>query len=165
MFDLLIPLAIQSIVNKGILQSDINNIIRGSFWMAVFAVASMLFATANAWYAAKLGEEVGHRSRVRLYRKITELSWGNVDRLETSDLLVRLTTDINQVRVVTTSSVTTLLRAPLMIVGAILDPALDRGAPRTGHARVPADHDRACSPSTSASARRSTGPCSPASTG
>jgi len=119
-FDLLIPLAIKSIVNTGILQSDINNIIRGSFWMAVFAVASMLFATANAWYAANLGEEVGHRSRVRLYRKITELSWGNVDRLETSDLLVRLTTDINQVRVVTTSSVTTLLRAPLMIVGAIL---------------------------------------------
>src|SRR5262249_42134261 len=119
-FDLLIPLAIRSIVNKGILQSDINNIIRGSFWMAVFAVASMLFATGNAWYAARLGEEVGHRSRVRLYRKITELSWGNVDRLETSDLLVRLTTDINQIRVVTTNSVTTLLRAPLMIVGAIL---------------------------------------------
>jgi ABC-type multidrug transport system fused ATPase/permease subunit len=119
-FDLLIPQAIQSIVNKGILQNDINNIIRGSFWMAVFAVASMLFATANAWYAAKLGEEVGHRSRVRLYRKITQLSWGNVDRLETSDLLVRLTTDINQVRVVTTSGVTTLLRAPLMIIGAIL---------------------------------------------
>src|SRR5262249_59563306 len=88
--------------------------------MAVFAIASMLFATADAWYAAKLGEEGGHRSRVRLYRKITQLSWGNVDRLETSDLLVRLTTDINQVRVVTTNSVTTLLRAPLMIVGAIL---------------------------------------------
>jgi len=119
-FDLLIPQAIQSIVNKGILQNDINNIIRGSFWMAVFAIASMLFATGNAWYAARLGEEVGHRSRVRLYRKITELSWGNVDRLETSDLLVRLTTDINQIRVVTTNSVTTLLRAPLMIVGAIL---------------------------------------------
>jgi ATP-binding cassette subfamily B protein len=119
-FDLLIPLAIRSIVNTGILKSDINNIIRGSFWMAVFAVASMLFATGNAWYAARLGEEVGHRSRVLLYRKITELSWGNVDRLETSDLLVRLTTDINQVRVVTTSSVTTLLRAPLMIIGAIL---------------------------------------------
>ena len=57
---------------------------------------------------------------MRLYRKITQLSWGNVDRLETSDLLVRLTTDINQIRVVTTSSVTTLLRAPLMIIGAIL---------------------------------------------
>jgi hypothetical protein len=32
-FDLLIPQAIQSIVHKGILQNDINNIIRGSFWM------------------------------------------------------------------------------------------------------------------------------------
>jgi ATP-binding cassette subfamily B protein len=119
-FDLLIPQAIKSIVNDGILKSDIDNIIRGSFWMAVFAVASMVFATGVAWYAAKLGEESGHRLRVGLYRKIAGLSWGNVDRLATSDLLVRLTTDINQVRVTTTSSVTTLLRAPLMIVGAIL---------------------------------------------
>ena len=51
---------------------------------------------------------MGHRLRCSLYRQITDLSWGNVDRLETSDLLVRLTTDVNQVRVVTTSSVTTL---------------------------------------------------------
>ena len=34
--------------------------------MAVFAVASMLFATANAWYAARVGEEVGDRLRMRL---------------------------------------------------------------------------------------------------
>ena len=119
-FDLLIPQAIRSIVNKGILGSNFDAVIKGSLYMAVFAVASMLFATANAWYAAHVGEEVGHRLRVRLYRRITELSWGNVDRLETSDLLVRLTTDVNQVRAMTTSSVTTLLRAPLMIVGAIV---------------------------------------------
>jgi ABC-type multidrug transport system fused ATPase/permease subunit len=95
-------------------------VIKGSLYMAVFSIASMVFATACAWYAARVGEEVGHRLRTRLYRRVTELSWGNVDRLETSDLLVRLTTDVNQVRVMTTSSVTTLLRAPLMIIGAIL---------------------------------------------
>jgi ABC-type multidrug transport system fused ATPase/permease subunit len=119
-FDLLIPQAIRSLVNDGILASNINAVVRGAFYMALFAVASMLFATGNAWFAARLGEEVGHRLRMRMYGRITELSWGNVDRLETSDLLVRLTTDVNQVRVMTTGSVTTLLRAPLMIIGAIL---------------------------------------------
>ena len=119
-FDLLIPQAIQKIVNNGILGGDFDWVVRGSLYMAVFAIASALFATANAWFAARVGEEVGHRLRMGVYEKITELSWGNVDRLETSDLLVRLTTDVNQVRTVTTSSVTTLLRAPLMIVGAIL---------------------------------------------
>src|SRR3954447_5859306 len=119
-FDLLIPQAIRSIVNDGILGNDIYAVLRGAFYMTVFAVASMVFATVNAWYASRVGEEVGHRSRVRLYRKVSELSWGNIDRLETSDLLVRLTTDINQVRTVTTQSMTTLLRAPLMIVGAVL---------------------------------------------
>lgn len=119
-FDLLIPQAIQGIVNNGILAGNFDWVVRGALYMAIFAVASALFSTANAWFAARVGEEVGHRLRLSQYRRITELSWGNVDRLETSDLLVRLTTDINQVRTVTTSSVTTLLRAPLMIVGAIL---------------------------------------------
>jgi ATP-binding cassette subfamily B protein len=119
-FDLCIPLAIRQIVNNGILQQNFDKVIKGSLYMAVFSIASMLFATACSWYAAQVGEEVGHRIRLRLYRRITELSWGNVDRLETSDLLVRLTTDVNQVRVMTTNSVTTLLRAPLMIIGAIL---------------------------------------------
>jgi len=119
-FDLLIPQAIRTIVNVGILGGDFDAVIRGSLYMAIFAICSMIFATINAWFAARLGEEVGHRIRVRLYRRVTELSWGNIDRLETSDLLVRLTTDVNQIRTVTTNSVTTLLRAPLMIVGAVL---------------------------------------------
>src|SRR5690242_8758849 len=108
-FDLLIPQAIQGIVNNGILANNIDWVVRGALYMAVFAVASALFATATAWFAAQVGEEVGHRLRVSLYQRITTLSWGNVDRLETSDLLVRLTTDVNQVRTVTTNSVTTLL--------------------------------------------------------
>jgi ATP-binding cassette subfamily B protein len=119
-FDLLIPQAIQGIVNNGILAGDIDWVLRGALYMAIFAIASAIFATATSWFAAKVGEEVGHRLRCSLYRQITDLSWGNVDRLETSDLLVRLTTDVNQVRTVVTSSVTTLLRAPLMIIGAIV---------------------------------------------
>ncbi|HTL86364.1 MAG TPA: ABC transporter transmembrane domain-containing protein, partial [Acidimicrobiia bacterium] len=118
-FDLLIPQAIRGIVNNGILGQDFDWVLRGSLYMAIFAVCSMLFATANSWFAARVGEEVGHRLRISLYRRITTLSWGNVDRLETSDLLVRLTTDVNQLRTVTTNSVTTLLRAPLMIIGAV----------------------------------------------
>jgi ABC-type multidrug transport system fused ATPase/permease subunit len=119
-FDLLIPQAIRNLVNNGILAGDIDSVVNGALWMAVFAVASAAFATAVAWFAAQVGEEVGHRLRSSVYRRVTDLSWGNIDRLETSDLLVRLTTDVNQIRTVVTSSVTTLLRAPLMIVGAIL---------------------------------------------
>jgi ATP-binding cassette subfamily B protein len=118
-FDLLIPQAMRRLVNNGILAGNFDVVLNAALVMAVFAVASMCFATVNAWYAARVGEEVGHRLRLSLYRRISELSWGDIDRMETSNLLVRLTADVNQARVVTTSSMTTLLRAPLMIVGAI----------------------------------------------
>jgi ATP-binding cassette, subfamily B, multidrug efflux pump len=90
-FDLLIPQAIRNLVNNGILAGDINSVVNGALWMAVFAVASAAFATAVAWFAAQVGEEAGHRLRSSVYRRVTQLSWGNIDRLETSDLLVRLT--------------------------------------------------------------------------
>ena len=73
-FDLLIPQAIRTIVNVGILGGDFDAVLRGSLYMAIFAIASMIFATINAWFAARLGEEVGHRIRVRLYQRVTELS-------------------------------------------------------------------------------------------
>src|SRR6476659_1101139 len=82
-FDLLIPQAIRRIVNDGILAGDFDVVLNGALLMAIFAVASMLFATANSWFAAKVGEEVGHRLRMSLYRSISSLSWGDVDRLET----------------------------------------------------------------------------------
>ncbi len=55
-FDLLIPQAIRGIVNNGILRNDFDWVIRGSLYMAVFAIASMLFATANSWFAARVGK-------------------------------------------------------------------------------------------------------------
>jgi hypothetical protein len=53
-FDLLIPQAIRFSVNNDILGGDIDSVVKGSLYMAVFAIASMLFATANAWYAPDL---------------------------------------------------------------------------------------------------------------
>jgi ABC-type multidrug transport system fused ATPase/permease subunit len=52
-FDLLIPQAIRGIVNNGILGQDFDWVLRGSLYMAIFAVCSMLFATANSWFAAR----------------------------------------------------------------------------------------------------------------
>src|SRR5262249_46209 len=73
-FDLLIPQAIRSIVNNGILAGNFDWVIRGALYMAIFAVASALFSTANAWFAARVGEEVGHRLRLAVYGRVTELS-------------------------------------------------------------------------------------------
>src|SRR5690242_11367106 len=71
-FDLLIPQAIRRIVNDGILKSDFDVVLNGALIMAVFAVASMLFATVNAWFAARVGEAVGHRLRMSMYSRISE---------------------------------------------------------------------------------------------
>jgi ATP-binding cassette subfamily B protein len=119
-FDLLIPLAVLQTINDGILVGDFSAVLVGSLGIAVFSLGSAAFAVGNVWYAAKLSEQGAHAIRMVTYRRVLALSWGNVDRLQTSDLLVRLTTDVNQVKTVLMGSLTTLLRAPVMVVGAIL---------------------------------------------
>jgi ATP-binding cassette subfamily B protein len=123
-FDLLIPQAIVRLVNVGLLgnggQGDFDVVVASSVAMMLLAVASAVAATGVAWYAARFGEAAGHQCRRAVYGQVSRLSFGNIDRLRTSDLLVRLTTDVNQVRTVAMGVLTTLLRAPLMVVGAVI---------------------------------------------
>jgi ATP-binding cassette subfamily B protein len=58
--------------------------------------------------------------RVSTYRKIQGLSFGNLDRYRTSDLLVRLTSDINNVKLAVLYSVMMLFQAPFTLLLALL---------------------------------------------
>jgi ATP-binding cassette subfamily B protein len=70
----------------------------------------------NAWYAVRFSEGTGHYLRVRAFNRIQHLSFGNIDRFRTGDLLVRLTTDINNVRFAVLYGFMLLLQAPITIV-------------------------------------------------
>ncbi|MFQ4138560.1 ABC transporter ATP-binding protein [Nodosilinea sp. PGN35] len=120
LFTLLIPLMTQTLLDEGILLGDRNATVNSVLWMVAFALLSAIFTIANAWYAVQFAEHTAHAVRMFLYKKIQTFSFGNLDQYSTSDLMVRMTSDVSSIQTVVQSVILSLVQAPVMFVGALL---------------------------------------------
>jgi ABC-type multidrug transport system fused ATPase/permease subunit len=117
---LMIPSLIQRIINGPITEGDLEGVLGLALWMglvalAVFALQIGVWAAAS-WYAAF----VAHGLRVRTFAKTLSLSPGNLDRFESSELLVRMTADVQNAKVGSLQAAAMLLQAPVMLLGAVI---------------------------------------------
>lgn len=108
-----------TLVNDGVQQGNIKVVIATAVWMISLTVIQTVFALGNSFYAVLFAEGTANFLRVGTYRKVQALSFGNLDRFRTSDLLVRLTSDINSVKQAVLYGVLLLFQAPFMIVMAV----------------------------------------------
>ena len=118
--EVMIPSQVQRVIDDGILANDTQVIWRSSLIMVGLAAIGMIATYINAYYAVKVSEFTIADLRESGYRKIQTFSFANLDHLNTGELLVRMTSDLNQIKTAIMMTVRMLLRAPLMLVGAIL---------------------------------------------
>jgi ATP-binding cassette subfamily B protein len=119
-FSLLIPQMIQTIADEGIAKQDLDVVANTALWMILFAFLSALLQILNAGYAVGFAVRVAHALRTRLYAKIQTLSFGNLDRFQTSDLLIRLTNDVNIFKQMIMLVTAFFFMAPLMLTGSVV---------------------------------------------
>jgi ATP-binding cassette subfamily B protein len=119
-FTLLIPLMVQSLIDQGLLQGDRDATVQSVLWMVLFAVLAAVFTIANALYAVTFAEYTAHAVRMFLYRKIQTFSFGNLDQFPTSDLMVRMTSDVNAIKSAIQLVILSLAQAPVMFIGALV---------------------------------------------
>jgi ATP-binding cassette subfamily B multidrug efflux pump len=117
--DLLIPRLTQQVINVGVAQRDMRMIGTTSLLMLGAAVLSALFAVANTVLSVRVAQNVGADLRSALVRKVQTFSFGNLDRIQTGQLLVRTTSDVNMVQMIVMMSLRILTRAPLWVVGSM----------------------------------------------
>ena len=120
LMDLAIPRLIQKIIDQGIAQNDIQVVINTTLIMVGISILSALFAIANNILSVRVGEEVARDLREALYLKVQSFSFGNLDRLRTGQLMVRLTSDVTMLQRVTRMLLRIGTRAPLLIVGSVI---------------------------------------------
>jgi ATP-binding cassette subfamily B multidrug efflux pump len=118
--DLLIPRLTQRVIDDGVATQDMGVILATSLMMLGAAVLSALFAIANTVLSVRVGQGVSADLRSKLVRKVQTFSFGNLDRVQTGQLLVRTTSDVNQVQMVIMMSLRILTRAPLWMVGSVI---------------------------------------------
>jgi ATP-binding cassette subfamily B protein len=118
--DLLIPRLTQRVIDVGITQRNMNAIVTTSLMMLGAAVLSALFAIANTILSVRVGQNVSADLRSALVRKVQTFSFANLDHLQTGELLVRTTSDVNQVQMIVMMSLRILTRAPLWMLGSVV---------------------------------------------
>lgn len=118
--DLSIPRLVQQIIDKGIYQNDMPMITRTALLMLGLSILSTLFSIGNNNLSVMVGEAFARDLREAIFVKIQNLSYGNLDRLKTGDLIVRLTSDINMLQQVYRMSMRIGLRGPLLIIGSLV---------------------------------------------
>ncbi|HET89543.1 MAG TPA: ABC transporter ATP-binding protein [Chloroflexi bacterium] len=118
--DVLIPRLTQRVIDEGIARQDVGTIITTSLIMLGAAAISALCAVANTALSVRVGQNVGADLRSALVRQVQTFSFGNLDRIQTGQLLVRATSDVTQVQAIVMMSLRMLSRAPLWMLGSIV---------------------------------------------
>lgn len=118
--DLLIPRQIEYIIDVGIGQSDMSVVVRSGLLMVGLLILSMCLTLLNIIYAVQVSEYFAADIRAAAYRQTQKFSFANLDKLQTSELLVRLTSDITLIRTAMLLVLRIFFRAPLMLTGALI---------------------------------------------
>ncbi len=116
--DLTIPRLTQTIIDKGIGQKNMQIIIQTALLMIGASVLSTLLAIANTIYSVRVSQDFGHDLRADIFKTIQKFSFGNLDRLQTGELLTSLTSDVNMVQQLVMMSLRIGTRAPLLMIGS-----------------------------------------------
>jgi ATP-binding cassette subfamily B protein len=117
---LLLPAINSSLINNGILQKDFHIILYYAGWMLFAALLGVAFDVVNSGIGVVFSERTAHYLRIVLFDKIQTLSFGNIDRFHSSDLLVRLTSDVQNIKMAILQVITTFFQAPFMLISAII---------------------------------------------
>lgn len=119
-FDLLTPLVIAQMIDKGIGSHDVNAVIHYGMVLGAMAVIGISFTLVCQKMAALTSQGMGTDIRGALYGHINKLSYAELDRFGTPSLITRITNDVNQVQLAVALGVRMLIRWPFLAVGSMV---------------------------------------------
>jgi ATP-binding cassette subfamily B multidrug efflux pump len=117
--DLAIPRLTQTIIDEGIDKQNMQVVGNTALMMLGAALLSALFAIANTLLSVRVAQNAAADIRSAIVRKVQTFSFGNLDRIQSSQLLTRTTSDINMVMMLLMMSLRILTRAPLWLIGSV----------------------------------------------
>lgn len=118
--DLIVPLVMAYIIDKGIGGNDKGLIIRLCLVLVGLGFVGLTFSITAQFFAAKAS--VGFIKQVKhvVFAHIQRLSFSDIDRLGTNTLITRLTSDMNQIQTGVNLTLRLFLRSPFIVLGAVV---------------------------------------------
>ena len=119
-FELIVPLVVASIIDIGIEGQNRPHIWRMCLILVALALIGLVCSITAQFFAAKASVGFATKLRHILFAHVQTLSGSDIDRLGTSTLITRMTSDINQVQSGVNLALRLLLRSPFVVFGAMV---------------------------------------------
>lgn len=119
-FELLVPLVIQKLVDIGIKNQDKPYIIKMCVILVLFCAVGFLCAIIAQYFSAKAAVGVAKDLRHDMYQKIQRFTHSDLDKAGISNILTRMTGDVNQVQTGVNMTLRLLMRSPIVVFGAVI---------------------------------------------
>jgi ATP-binding cassette subfamily B protein len=117
--ELIVPKALNFIIDQGIEPRDMGAIWKGSGLMLVTALTGTLATLGQGVCRALLAQGLAYDMRNKLFAHIQTFSFANLDKIKTGQLMTRLSSDVDLVRGFLSHGLSLFLRASLMLIGSV----------------------------------------------
>ena len=118
--EMIIPLLMASIIDKGVTAGDLGHIQRTGVLMLVLAVFSLIVGVLGAKFGARASAGLARNLRQAMYENIQTFSFSNIDKFSTSGLITRLTIDVTNVQNAYMMILRMCTRAPASLLVAMV---------------------------------------------
>ncbi|RHS78672.1 ABC transporter ATP-binding protein [Firmicutes bacterium AM43-11BH] len=119
-FELIVPVIMARIIDIGIKNQDMLYIWKMGAVLVIFGILGLTCSLLAQYFAAKAAVGFGTALRHDLFWHIENLSHAEVDKAGSSTLVVRMTSDVNQVQSGVNLVLRLFLRSPFIVVGALV---------------------------------------------
>ena len=119
-FELLVPLVMAAIIDKGIADGNKKYVISMCIVMIALGVIGLVCSITAQYFAAKAAVGFSTKLRHALFDHIQSFSFTEMDTVGTSTLITRMTSDVNQVQSGVNLVLRLFLRSPFIVIGAMV---------------------------------------------
>lgn len=119
-FELLVPLVMASIIDKGIAQADKTYVMKMCGVLILLAVIGLTCSLTAQYFAAKAAVGFATKLRHELFSNIQKLSFSELDEVGSATLITRMTSDVNQLQSGVNLVLRLFLRSPFIVFGAMI---------------------------------------------
>lgn len=119
-FELFVPLVMAAVIDTGIENRDISYIVKMCMVLVLLGIVGLVCSVTAQYFSAKAAIGFGTGVRHALFSHIQKLSFTNLDKVGTSTLITRMTSDINQAQNGVNMVLRLFLRSPFIVFGAMI---------------------------------------------
>ncbi|RKQ32649.1 ABC transporter ATP-binding protein [Oceanobacillus halophilus] len=118
--ELLLPFFLGLMINQGVMNQDLSNIAMWGSIMIGLAFVSFFAGILNSFYSSHVSFSYGYDLRKKLFEKIQEFSFKNLNQYPTSALVTRFTNDVRQIQNTVFMGLRIMSKAPLTVLGGVI---------------------------------------------